>query len=176
MSFDENTFQELATYAFLRLDGAWFRFVAARLGMEEAADIDAEVWQDLSMRLVWKIKKLLNIGPADHAATLKSLPLIGELAGRVMGFRFKSEMRENTLISQISHCQYWEGIKKAGFAEYAEAGVLCSKVHHAGYLGMLQGAFSGLEFELSQTKSIPQGDLCCEVIISLPLELRKYLT
>ncbi len=51
---------------------------------------------------------------------------------------------------------------------------MCSKVHQAGYQGMLQGAFPDFNFDLAQTKSIPKGDNCCEVIINLPLELIKF--
>lgn len=43
MKLDEDTFRLLASYAFIRLDGAWFRFVTAPWGMEDAVDIDAEV-------------------------------------------------------------------------------------------------------------------------------------
>ena len=35
--------KELVNYAIIRLDGAWFRFVMQKYGVEEVVEIDAEV-------------------------------------------------------------------------------------------------------------------------------------
>ncbi|NHJ00733.1 MAG: hypothetical protein EAX86_01270 [Candidatus Heimdallarchaeota archaeon] len=65
------------------------------------------------MRMTWKIKKLLNIERDDYVTTLSSLPQIADLTSQILGFQAKLEVRNGVIISQISHCQYWEGIKKA---------------------------------------------------------------
>jgi hypothetical protein len=45
--------KELVNYAIIRLDGAWFRFVMQKYGIEDAVELDAEVWRDWTMRVSW---------------------------------------------------------------------------------------------------------------------------
>ena len=47
--------KELVNYAIIRLDGAWFRFVMQKYGVEDAVELDAEVWRDLTMRVSWQV-------------------------------------------------------------------------------------------------------------------------
>jgi hypothetical protein len=161
--------KELVNYAIIRLDGAWFRFVMQKYGIEDAVELDAEVWRDWTMRVSWQIKKMVGI-PRDHQFTsieeiFEALDKVSKISGELMGFHGEVSLEESTIISKISNCQYWESIKKAGFDQFAEAGLLCSKVHTAGYEGLLEGVFPDISFNISHTKSIPSGSSCCEVVI-----------
>ncbi len=161
--------QELVNYAIIRLDGAWFRFVMEKYGVEEAVEIDAEVWRDYSMRIAWQAKKHLGI-PRDQQfesieEMYEALVKVSKFYGDLMGFVGTNQLDGEKIISQVSDCKYWDSIKKAGFDQFAEAGILCSKVHTAGYEGMLEGLFPDIKFKLSHTESIPKGNSCCEVII-----------
>jgi hypothetical protein len=161
--------KELVNYAIIRLDGAWFRFVMQKYGVEEAVEIDAEVWRDWTMRVAWQIKKLVDIPREKQFSSLKSifeaLDRVVQISGDLMGFHGNLALEENKIISRISNCQYWESIKKAGFDQFAEAGLLCSKVHTAGYEGLLEGIFPNVDFSINHTESIPKGNSCCEVFI-----------
>ena len=75
----ENEYQDLVAYGITRLDGAWFRFVSKNIGMEEAVDIDAQVWQDWFMRVTRKIKRLLKIEGTTYNEIRNFMPKIIEI-------------------------------------------------------------------------------------------------
>jgi hypothetical protein len=162
--------KDLVNYAIIRLDGAWFRFVMQKYGLDDAIEMDAEVWRDWTMRVAWKIKKSVGISRDQKFTSLESifdaLDKVGRISGDLMGFQSEISLEDNNIISKVSNCQYWESIKKAGFDQYSEAGLLCSKVHVAGYEGLLEGIFPEVQFDIEHTKSIPRGNSCCEVIIN----------
>ncbi len=160
-------YQDLVVYEITRLDGAWFRFVSEKIGMEAAVDIDAKVWQDWMMRVTRKIKKVLEVEGTTYDAIRDYLPKIEEIQGRMMGIEGELIVEDEKLISRVNHCEYWENIKKAGLDQFAEAGIMCSKVHEAGYRGIMEGVLPGTKYELKHTRRIPDGSPCCEVIIHI---------
>ncbi len=140
-----------------------------KCGIEDAVELDAEVWRDWTMRLSWQIKKLVEI-PRDRQFTsidsiFDALDKVGKISAELMGFQGELSLEEGKFVSRVTNCQYWESIKKAGFDQFAEAGLLRSKVHTAGYKGLLEGVFPNISFNISHTKSIPSGSSCCEAII-----------
>lgn len=161
--------KEFVNYAFTRLDGAWFRFVMEKYGLEDAVELDIEVWRDWSMRVSWKIKKMLGIPRDQQFTSIESifdvLEKVSGFHGDLMGFDGKAKMEGSTIVSRISNCQYWESIKKAGFDQFAESGLLCSKVHEGAYEGLLKGLFPDVEFKLTHAERIPSGSPYCEVVI-----------
>jgi hypothetical protein len=165
LSYDE--FRELVKYAISRLDGAWFRAVAEKYGIPEAVDLDVKVWEDLTERVARKIKKTLKSEGKGIESVGVVIPKIIEVWGELMGSKGEILFAENKVISRVSQCGYWENIKKAGFGKFAEAGLMCSRVHVAGYTGLFRGAFPDLKFEFTHSKRIPSGDPCCEMIIRI---------
>jgi len=165
LSYDE--FREVVRYAFSRLDGAWFRAVAEKYGIPEAVDSDVKVWEDLTERVARKIKKTLKSEGKDIESVRVVIPKILEVLSELMGSKVEILSAENKVISRVSQCDYWENIKKAGFGQFAEAGLMCSRVHVAGYTGLFRGAFPDLKFKFSHTKRIPSGDPYCEMIIKI---------
>jgi len=165
LSYDE--FRELVRYIISRLDGAWFRAVAEKYGIPEAVDLDVEVWEDLMTRLARKIKKTLKLEGKGIEFVRDAYPKISEVWAELMGFKGEILFTENKVISRVSQCDYWENIKKAGFGQFAEAGLMCSRIHVAGYTGFFRGAFPDLKFKFTHTKRIPSGDPYCEMIIKI---------
>jgi len=165
LSYDE--FREVVKYAITRLDGAWFRAVAEKYGIPEAVDFDAKVMEDWMERIARKMKKILKLEgkgiESIHEITSKGAKVWGELAG----FKIETIIAEDKVISRITHCEFWENIKKAGFAKFAEAGEMCARSHIAGYRGFFKGVFPDVKFEFTHSKRIPDGDPSCELIIKI---------
>jgi hypothetical protein len=86
-----------------------------------------------------------------------ALDKVGQISGELMGFQGELSLVEGRFVSKISNCQYWKSIKKAGFDQFAEAGLLCSKVHTPGYEGLLERVFPDISFNISHTTSISSG-------------------
>ena len=86
--------KELVNYAIIRLDGAWFRFVMQKYGVEDAVEIDAEVQRDWTMRVTWQIKKVVGIPRESQYTSIESifsaLEKVGEISGDLMGFQGKN--------------------------------------------------------------------------------------
>lgn len=158
-------FRKIATYAITRLDGAWFRAAAGKIGITEAIDLEPIVWEDWATRVARRIKKGLNLEGSGMTFVREALPHIGQVFTELAGFRPEEQFDDNRIVSRVVQCEYWENLKKAGFGQFAEAGLLCSKVHLAAYRGVFKGAFPDMQFEFTHTKRIPDGDPYCEVII-----------
>lgn len=165
LSYDE--FREIAVYAISRLDGAWFRAVAEKYGIPEAVDLDVEAWEDLVERLARMIKKTLKLEGKGIEFVRNAFPKISEVWAELLGSKGEVVFAENKVISRVTRCQYWENIKKAGFDEFAETGLMCSRVHVASYIGLFKGVFPDLKCEFTHTKRIPNGDPYCEMTIKI---------
>ena len=165
LSYDE--FRKLARYATSRLDGAWFRAVAEKYGIPEAVDLDVKVWEDFEERLARKIKTTLKLEGKGIEFARDATPKITEVSTELIGIKEETIFAENKIISRTIQCDYWENIKKAGFSQFAESGLLCSKVHAAIYRGFIKGAFPDLKCKFTHTKRIPGGDPYCEMIIEI---------
>lgn len=165
LSYDE--LLEVAKYAILRLDGAWFRAVAEKYGIPEASDLDVKVWEDLAERLARQIKKTMKLEGKGIEFVRDAFPKIFEVGAELMGIKIETMFAGNKIISRMSQCEFWENIRKAGFDKFAEAGLLCSRVHVAGYKGLFKGAYPDLKFKFTHSKRIPDGDPYCEMIIEI---------
>ena len=165
LSYDE--LRKLARYAISRLDGAWFRAVAEKYGIPEAVDLDVKVWEDFTERIGKKIKNTLKLEGKGIEFFRYASPKVTEVWAELTGFKIETLVAKNKIISRFIQCDYWENIKKAGFGQFAEAGLMCSKVHVAGYKGLCKGAFPDLNFKLTHTKRIPDGDPYCEMTIEI---------
>lgn len=166
LKIDSETMLELARYAFLRLDGAWFLASADKYGVEAATDLDVKAWEMFSERLAKKIVALLNL----KGEFSQVFPNVMKVQNRLMNM--KSEVKiigENKAIQKVTDCEVWKMVSKVWTRETAP----CYKVTQASIRGLLKGAFPDTEFEIKHTKKIPLGDSCCEVEIikKLPNEI-----
>ena len=84
-----------------------------------------------------------------------------------MGIKGEAITEHEKIILRVNYCEYWENIKKAGLDQFAEAGIMYSKVHIAGVKGIMEGFLPGTKFEYKHTQRIPEGAPCCEVEVNL---------
>jgi len=156
---DTKTLLDLAIYAFLRLDGAWFLETAAKFGMEAATELDIKAWESFSERLGKRIITTLNL----RGDFRNEFPTIMNIQSKVMNM--KSEIipvNENQVLFRTLDCEVWKMVSKKWTPETAP----CYKVTQASIRGLLRGAFPNAKFEIIQKKMIPKGDPCCEVEIT----------
>jgi len=155
---DSEALLDLATYAFLRLDGAWFIAAAEKYGVGAATDLDVRAWETFSERLAKRIVSKLHL----QGEFCQVLPVVARVQQRLM--RIKGEVScidENRAIFRVNDCEVWKMVSKVWTRETAP----CYKVTQASVRGMLKGAFPGTDFTISHNKKIPLGDSCCEVEI-----------
>jgi hypothetical protein len=149
---------ELARYAFLRLDGAWFLASANKYGVEQATDLDVKAWEIFAERLAKRIVSKLNL-KGEFCEVLAQL-----LSVQNTLMNLKSEVKcygEDRAVVTITDCEVWKMVSKVWTRETAP----CYKVTQTSIRGMLRGAFPGVEFVINHNKKIPMGDPCCEVEI-----------
>ncbi len=159
IDLDPKTLLDLAIYAFLRLDGAWFLASAEKFGVEAATELDVKAWESFSERLGKKIATTLNLKgdfQAEFATVMKIQNTIMNMKAEILfvnatkaGFR-------------VNDCEVWKMVSKKWTSETAP----CYKVTAASIRGLLKGAFPNLKFEILQKQLIPKGDPCCEVEIT----------
>ena len=164
---DENQFKEFVRYVVSRLDGAWFRMVEKKYGVTVATDLDAEVWEDLYMRLARYLKKVPGLKDYDPQTYIKTYIQVKDALGVLLAGEDEHEFIGNKIISRVINCRQWEEIQKAGFTDYAKAGKMCSKAHISAHRGLMKGLFPNRTFKLTQTKRIPAGDDWCELEIEI---------
>lgn len=149
---------ELARYAFLRLDGAWFMASAEKYGVEQATDLDVKAWDVFSERLAKRIVSKLNL----KGEFCKVLPLLVSVQNTLLNMKSEVECYgEDRAVIRITDCEVWKMVSKVWTRETAP----CYKVTQTSVRGTLRGAFPGVEFVINQNKRIPLGDQCCEVEI-----------
>jgi hypothetical protein len=149
---------ELARYAFLRLDGAWFLASANKYGAQQATELDVKAWEIFAERLAKRIVSKLNL----KGEFCEVLPQVISVENTLMNM--KSDVRcydKNRAIITITDCEVWKMVSKVWTRETAP----CYKVTQTSITGMLRGAFPGVEFTINHNKKIPMGDPCCEVEI-----------
>lgn len=149
---------DLARYAFLRLDGAWFIAAAEKFGVEAATDLDIKAWEMFSERLAKKIVSKANL-QGDFSQVF---PTLLKIQNTLMNMNGEITLHgENKAILQVTDCEVWKMVSKIWTRETAP----CYKVTQASIRGMLKGAFPDKEFVIKHNKKIPLGDSCCEVEI-----------
>jgi hypothetical protein len=150
---------DLARYAFLRLDGAWFIAASEKCGVEAATDLDIRVWEMFSERLARKMVSKMDL----QGDFCQVLPKLLGTQNALMGI--KGEITcygENRAILEVRDCEVWKMVSKVWTRETAP----CHKATQATIRGMLKGAFPEDEFVIKQNKRIPLGDPFCEVEIT----------
>jgi hypothetical protein len=151
---------DLAKYAFLRLDGAWFLATSDRFGVEIATELDVCAWEMFSERLGKRIMATFNLGE-DFTEVF---PVVVKLQNRVMNMQSEvTVVAPGHAILRVVDCEVWKMVSKVWDSETAP----CYKVTQASIRGLLRGVFPDLEFEITQNQLIPKGDPCCEVEIKL---------
>ncbi len=148
---------EIAQYAFVRMDGAWFLALARKLGKETAWEMDIEAWKQFSYVFGKKIRTDFIPHPVWPESFLDALEILSKL--------LKTEGRRvlvgsDTITVQVTDCETQKAIAKAGIAD-------CGIATIQSYQGLIRGLF-GKEMDVlvHHTKNLNQGDDCCEVIIS----------
>ncbi len=159
IELDPKTLLDLAIYAFLRLDGAWFLASAEKFGVEAATELDVKAWESFSERLGRKIATTLKLGgdfQAEFATVIKIQNTIMNMKAEIT---FVNETKAGF---RVMDCEVWKMVSKKWTSETAP----CYKVTAASIRGLLKGAFPNLKFEILQKQLIPKGDPCCEVEIT----------
>ena len=154
-------------YAISRLDGAWFRFVEKKYGIDATYEIDTKVMEDWYMRMARYAKKMLKLEDFSLNTYFDTYYKCSEALSELFAGEGDTEFIDNKIISRTTHCSQWEEIQKAGVTDYAKAGKMCSDAHIAVHKGLLKGIFPDQEFKITLPKRIPAGDDCCEIIIEL---------
>jgi hypothetical protein len=156
---DDKTLLDLAIYAFLRLDGAWFLASAEKFDVEAATELDVKAWEAFSERLGRRIATTLHLQGDFHA----EVPTVMKIQNKIMNMKAEiTSVSENQVIFRILECEVWKMVSKKWTSETAP----CYKVTQASIRGLLKGAFPNLKFEIVQKQLIPKGDPCCEVVIT----------
>ena len=160
MELDPEQLLELTSYAFLRLDGAWFMASAKKFGVEAATELDTKAWEMFSVRLGKKIASMTNL----EGNLSQTLPKLMKIHHTLMNMNSEIEViNESRIIHRILECEVWRMVQKV----WDQDTIPCHKVTLASIRGLLKGAFPEQEFILKHKKKIPLGDPYCEVEISV---------
>jgi len=151
---------ELASYAFLRLDGAWCMATAERFGVEAATELDIKAWEMFSERLGRRIVSVANLQGEFSQVVPKLMKFQNKLMNMTTEIKVCSETK---VIHTVIDCEVWKMVSKVWTRESAP----CYNVTQAIIRGILKGAFPGKEFIINHKQKIPLGDPCCEVEITL---------
>lgn len=162
LKIDSESLLELARYAFLRLDGAWFLASAEKYGVEEATELDINAWEKFSVRLGKKIVSHLNL----KGEFTEVFPKLIKIHSKLMNMdREVHIINKNKVIYRVVDCEVWEMVSKVWTRETAP----CHKVTQSSIRGLLKGAFPEAEFIINHIKKIPLGDPYCEVEIEMKM-------
>jgi hypothetical protein len=148
---------EIAQYAFVRMDGAWFLALAGKFGKETAWEMDIEAWKQFSYVFGKKIRKDFiphPVWPDSFLEALGILSTIMKMEGRTVS------VESDTITVRVTDCETQRAIAKAGIAD-------CGIATVQSYQGLIRGLF-GKEMDalVHHTKNLNQGDDCCAVVIS----------
>ena len=148
---------ELAQFAFVRMDGAWFLALARELGVDTAFKMDVEAWTQFSYVFGKKIRKEFipePIWPESFMEAMKILTRILKIEGREV------KIARDTITVRVTDCEIQKAIAKAGVAD-------CGIATIATYKGVARGLFGkDMEISVEHTRNLNQGDPYCEVVIT----------
>jgi len=148
---------ELAQFAFVRMDGAWFLALARELGVETAFKMDVEAWKQFSYVFGKRIRKEFipePIWPESFMEAMEILTRILKIEGREV------EIAKGTITVRVTDCEIQKAIAKAGVAD-------CGIATIATYKGIARGLFGkDMEISVEHTRNLNQGDPYCEVVIT----------
>jgi hypothetical protein len=164
---NEKQFKDFTKYVVSRLDGAWFRILEKRYGIDVAYEIDMEVWEDFYMRAAQYLKKVLVLKDYSPETYFETFVKASEVFRELSVEKGEEELIGNKILTRVTYCGQWEEIQKAGFKNYAKAGQMCSGAHITAHRGLMKGLFPDKTFKFNMTKRIPAGDDCCELEIEI---------
>ncbi|MFC1580367.1 DUF6125 family protein [Thermodesulfobacteriota bacterium] len=148
---------ELAQFAFVRMDGAWFLALARELGVETAFKMDVEAWKQFSYVFGKRIRKEFipdPVWPESFMEAMEILTRILKIEGREV------EIDQDNITIRVTDCEVQKAIAKAGVAD-------CGIATIATYKGVARGLFGkDMEISVEHTKNLNQGDPFCEVVIT----------
>ncbi|MBW1772999.1 MAG: L-2-amino-thiazoline-4-carboxylic acid hydrolase [Deltaproteobacteria bacterium] len=157
MKLSDEQLLELAQYAFVRMDGAWFLALARELGVDTAFKMDVEAWTQFSYVFGKKIRKEFipePIWPESFMEAMKILTRILKIEGREV------KIARDTITVRVTDCEIQKAIAKAGVAD-------CGIATIATYKGVARGLFGkDMEISVEHTRNLNQGDPYCEVVIT----------
>lgn len=158
MDLNEQQLLELAQYAFIRLDGAWFLALAKKFGVETAWEMDVETWKSFSYIFGKRIRKEMSSEPEWPGDFISALEILSRLLG-IKGREISTSGDSVTV--RVTECETQKAIAKAGIAD-------CGIATVASYTGVARGLF-GKEADVSvrHTGNLNHGDPCCEVVVSM---------
>lgn len=148
---------EIAQYAFVRMDGAWFLAMAKRFGIETAWEMDVEAWKQFSYVLGRYVRKNFIPRPIWPESFIDAMEIVGKV--------LKTQGREitvegNRITVRITDCETQKAIAKAGVAD-------CGIVTVQTYEGIIRALFDdSIDVQVDHTKNLNRGDPCCEVVIT----------
>ncbi len=157
MNLSDKQLLELAQYAFVRMDGAWFLALARELGVETAFRMDVEAWKQFSYVFGKRVRKAFIPEPVWPESFLECMDILTRI--------LKIEGREvvidrGSITVRVTDCEIQRAIAKAGVAD-------CGIATMATYKGVARGLFGkDMEISVEHTRNLNQGDPFCEVVIT----------
>lgn len=154
---------DLASFAFLRLDGAWFLATAEKQGRDAAWDLDVEAWRKFSYLLGKRLAALLAGTEGRSPQWPDSFLWAQEVLWRLMNIRGRKVEVDGPVITvATADCEVQRMIAKAGVAD-------CGIATRATYQGLAKGLF-GKDFEIrvDHLKNLNRGADECRVAITAP--------
>jgi hypothetical protein len=147
---------DIAQYAFVRMDGAWFLALAKKHGVQAAWEMDVEAWSQFSYVFGKYLRKNVIPEPVWPGGFLGALEILSE----VLGIAGRSvEVNDGVIVVRVTDCQTQKAIAKAGVAD-------CGIVTVQTYEGLARGLFGeDAVVEVRHTKNLNRGDGVCEVVV-----------
>src|SRR5271157_3050011 len=145
---DSQKMLDLAIYAFLRLDGAWFLATSEQYGVEAATELDVRAWEAFSERLGRRIVQMMNL----EGEFSDMFPILMKIQNTLMSMKSEiTVISEDRLVIRVNDCEVWKMVSKVWTSETAP----CYKVTQASIRGLLKGAFPDAEFTIDHKQKIP---------------------
>lgn len=148
---------DIAQYAFVRMDGAWFLAMAKKFGIETAWEMDVEAWKQFSYVFGKNLRNNYIPNPVWPESFLDAMDIFSKVL-KIEGREISVE--GNQIIVRITDCETQKAIAKAGVAD-------CGIVTIHTYEGMISALFDkSVAVHVAHTKNLNHGDECCEVVIT----------
>lgn len=157
MNLTKEQMMEIAQYAFIRMDGAWFLALAKKFGIETAWEMDIEAWKQFSYVFGKNIRKNYIQNPVWPDSFLEMIDIFSRVL-KIDGREIS--LNGDQIFVRITDCETQKAIAKAGIADCGIATVQT-------YKGMISGLFERkVDVDVTHTKNLNHGDDCCEIIIT----------
>jgi|Deesub1362A_J573_1020465.scaffolds.fasta_scaffold00709_18 hypothetical protein len=102
--------------SYFSVDGLWFLKVEERDGLDNALEVDKEVWKIMPKIQAREIKKILGLREND----IRSLRKAVLFKFKTEGYEVKEEYKDNSFWVRILLCPWFEIMKSSGREHLAE--------------------------------------------------------